>query len=340
MPKIVTMKRRPYLLSKSQLAKLNTSMRGTLLENHLLAPHTAWRAGGTVKYFYQPADLEDLVTFLRQIPHDLPLTWLGAATNVLIRDGGVRGAVICVRSCLDELESMNSASLENAGNGAGGDSSPPSLLLLRAGAGVRCSRLVQYATRLGAQDAAFLAGIPGTVGGALAMNAGAYGGEMWQHVVKVTTIDRYGNLRERPRSDFQANYREVIGLQENEWNEWFVACELRFAKDVNNIAAARARIRELLLKRRASQPLNTFNCGSVFRNPVGDYAARLIETCDLKNMRLGGAVVSAKHANFIINDGTATATDIEVLIKYVVTAVKQRCGVELKPEVKILGDFP
>lgn len=373
-----------------QLSALRTLIRGDLYANHALAPHTAWRAGGAAQYFYRPTDLPDLIFFLKHLPNSIPITWLGAATNVLVRDAGLSGVVICLRGCVNELYWIDAAvsaqaeqiwqkeqaeQLDHIGHieqlkqevevtertkktekaksieeskgaekveGIGGTEEIPQLqqfTLLHVEAGVYCSRLVQFLTRCGICDLTFLAGIPGTIGGALAMNAGAYGGELWQHVANVTTTDRYGNIRRRACCEFQAGYREVKGLRDD---EWFVACDLRLpglqGSSEHNIACARQRVRDLLLKRAASQPLHTFNCGSVFRNPPGDYAARLIEQSGLKGARIGGAVVSTKHANFIINEnGVATATDIESLVKHVAYIVERDSGVLLQTEVKILG---
>jgi UDP-N-acetylmuramate dehydrogenase len=319
-------------------------LRGRVHENYPLAPYTAWGVGGVAQYFYQPADLDDLAAMLKQLPPDYPITWLGAATNVLIRDSGIAGMVIGV--CGD---SLNYLGTERATNGNKN---------IYAEAGVHCSSLVQYGARLGMSKVAFLAGIPGTVGGALAMNAGAYGDEIWRYVAAVTTINRRGELRQRPAADFQAGYREVTGLAVD---EWFVAGEFCFIekamerltqpikdqqKDQQSakvqdlearVGQTKQRIRELLQKRQASQPLDTMNCGSVFRNPPGDYAARLIEACGLKGKNIGGARVSEKHANFIINDGSATAADLEALIHHVAAVVEQRYGIKLRMEVKILG---
>lgn len=289
-----------------------TSLRGMWCENHKLSHYTSWRVGGVARYFYQPADLADLQQFLKEIPNDLPIFWLGAGTNVLIRDHGIDGLVICIHGSLEEMQQLDSRTIT-------------------AEAGVPCARLLQIGVREGMLDMAFLAGIPGTVGGALAMNAGAYGNTIWQYVRSVTTINRSGDLKKRKVSEFQVGYRQVNGLADD---EWFVSCCLRFAK--GDVQATKKRVQELLIKRRMTQPLDKFNCGSVFRNPSGDYAARLIEACGLKGKRIGGAEVSEKHANFIINDGMATAQDIESLMEHVVDVVYQKFGIKLEREVRIL----
>jgi UDP-N-acetylmuramate dehydrogenase len=179
--------------------------------------------------------------------------------------------------------------------------------------------------------AAFFAGIPGTVGGALAMNAGAFGGETWTHVESVSTIDRRGVIRERPRTDFEIDYRTARGAPD----EWFLGATFLFDHDE---ASSMDAIKEMLARRNAAQPLGRPSCGSVFRNPQGDFAGRLIEEAGLKGRRIGNAMVSDKHANFIINLGRATAADIEALIAEVQTAVERTSGVRLELEVRVIGE--
>jgi UDP-N-acetylmuramate dehydrogenase len=179
--------------------------------------------------------------------------------------------------------------------------------------------------------AAFFAGIPGTVGGALAMNAGAFGGETWANVESVTTIDRAGEIHERPRAEFEIGYRSVRGPL----GEWFLGATFRFEHDpVSSMDA----IKTLLARRNATQPLGLPSCGSVFRNPQGDFAGRLIEQVGLKGHRRGGAMVSDKHANFIVNLGSATADDVEGLIAEVRAAVERASGVRLELEVRVIGE--
>jgi UDP-N-acetylmuramate dehydrogenase len=204
---------------------------------------------------------------------------------------------------------------------------------LRLEAGVSCAKAARFATRQGLVGIEFLAGIPGTIGGALAMNAGAWGGETWPHVTLVRTLDRAGVVRERPRADFEVGYRHVAMPS----GEWFLEAELTL--ESGDTAAAQARIKALLERRAATQPTGLPSCGSVFRNPPGDHAARLIEACGLKGLRFGGAEVSPKHANFIINTGDATARDIARLIDHVQAEVERCHGVLLIPEVRRVGDF-
>ena len=288
-------------------------LRGTLEKNVSLARFTSWKVGGVADILYRPADLQDLRDFLTTLDDEVPVTWLGGGTNVLVRDGGIRGAVILLHGCLGQLEA--------AGPG-----------MVRAEAGVSCAKLARFCVDRELQGAEFLAGIPGTVGGALAMNSGAYGNETWEFVASVETVDRHGRLYTRYPEEFQLGYRTVHASEE----KWFAGALFKFA--AGNSAQAKDTIRALLNRRNASQPVGNQSCGSVFRNPENDYAARLIERCNLKGVRTGGAQVSEKHANFIVNLGHATAKDIEKLIWRVHATVKNECGIMLVPEVRIIGE--
>lgn len=286
---------------------------GKLQKNHPLAEYTSWKIGGSAEYFYEPADLNDLRLFL-QSWQGRPIVMLGAATNVLIRDAGIKGLVVYLHNHLHKVDELN-------------------VFTLRVEAGVGLASLVQKCVHLGMIDASFMAGIPGTVGGALAMNAGAYGDCIWNHVVAVETINRLGEIKLRSAKEFTAGYRQVIGLAEE---EWFVAAQLIFIH--GDKQKMEERIREQLQKRRNSQPLDLPSCGSVFRNPRGDYAARLIEESGLKGKEIGGAKVSEKHANFIVNYAGAKAADVETLMQEIMVTVKQAHNVDLVPEVRILGE--
>jgi UDP-N-acetylmuramate dehydrogenase len=287
---------------------------GEYAEDHALAGYTSWRVGGCAEYFYRPQTLADLQQFLTAVPEDLPVTWLGLGSNTLIRDGGIRGLVVLTLNRLAALAQTDEG-------------------LLRVEAGVPCAKLAKYCVRQGFEAGAFFAGIPGTVGGALRMNAGAFGGETWSAIEKVEVMDRSGRCQLLPREAFEVGYRQVRGLPVE---SWFVAAHFRFAAGCGE--QARAQIKQLLKKRNDSQPIGTLSCGSVFRNPPGDFSARLIESCGLKGHRIGGAVVSDKHANFILNDADAKAADIEALITYVHDKVLQDTGVDLIRECHILGD--
>ncbi|HEY3487459.1 MAG TPA: UDP-N-acetylmuramate dehydrogenase [Gammaproteobacteria bacterium] len=297
--------------------ELNIKLRGELLRGEPMSQHTSWRTGGIVKTLYTPADREDLVVFLRSLPADEKILFLGLGSNLLVRDGGIDATVICLHGALAGLTVVES----------GADGS-----IVYAEAGVACAQLARFGAQNNLTGSEFFAGIPGTVGGALAMNAGAFGSETWQFVEKVETLARDGTVGVRGPADYDIRYRSVTGPE----REWFLAGFFRFRRDATG--GGKERIKELLNKRNASQPIGVYSCGSVFRNPPGDYAGRLIEATGLKGYRIGGAEVSMKHANFIINEGTATAQDIEELIIFVQDRVASVQGVRLQPEVHIIGE--
>jgi UDP-N-acetylenolpyruvoylglucosamine reductase len=292
-------------------------LRGILTLDAPLAPHTSWRAGGHADVTYVPADRDDLALFLRQLPIFEPVTVLGLGSNTLVRDGGVRGAVILLHNPGGALAVADG--------------------LIYVEAGVACPKLARFAARHGCAGAEFLAGVPGTVGGALAMNAGCYGGETWPQVAKVEVLLRDGAFVMRTPADYAIGYRSVKRADGRPAEGIFTAAWFRFPAGDGD--AARGRIKELLTRRIATQPLELPNAGSVFRNPPDDHAARLIESAGLKGFAIGGARVSEKHANFIVNERRrATATDIETLIEHVRRVVAEKTGVTLQLEVKIIGE--
>ena len=294
------------------------TLRGMVRYHEPMARHVSWRAGGKARVFFRPADLADLQSFLASRPRGEPVLFVGLGSNLLVRDGGFDGAVVFTHHALTGIEAA-----------------PPlgPKLLFVAGAGVPAPHLARFVARHGGAGAEWMAGVPGTVGGALAMNAGCYGGETWNHVVSARTIDRRGVLRTRTAADYEIGYRHVAAR--NDAEEWFVGATLAF--DTGDEASSMAQMKALLVKRVATQPLNQPNAGSVFRNPHGDHAARLIESCGLKGFTVGGAQVSTKHANFIVNLGIASAADIEAVIEHVQATVKRATGVELVREVRIVG---
>lgn len=285
-------------------------IRGEIMHAEPMHRHTSWRAGGVADRCYRPRDLDDLKTFLRQLPESEPVEVIGLGSNLLVRDGGIRGTVILMHKVLDEV-----------GQEAG---------LIRAQAGVACAKVARFSASHGWRGAEFLAGIPGTIGGALAMNAGCYGGETWKIVEKVETIGRDGEVSMRRPEEYRIGYRSVTTPA----REWFVSAWFRLVPGDGGMDE----IKTLLKKRIAAQPLEFPNAGSVFRNPEGDYAARLIESCGLKGRAIGGAMVSTKHANFIINTGQARASDIESLIGLVQETVMKDTGIMLEREVRIIGE--
>jgi len=292
-----------------------SQLRGELLVNEPMARHTSWRVGGVADSLYKPADVDDLAVLLSMLPAEVPLLWLGLGSNLLVRDAGIRGIVVMTSGMFNGLERLDHD-------------------IVRAEAGVACPKVARFCGRQGLVGAEFMAGIPGTMGGALAMNAGAFGGETWTLVQSVETLDRQGRRHRRHPHEYEIGYRHVRGPE----GEWFIAAHLSLQR--GDATDSQARIKELLGQRSDSQPTGQPSGGSVFRNPQGDYAGRLIEACGLKGHCIGGACVSEKHANFFINTGTATATDIEALIDYVRAEVESRQGVVLVPEVHIVGEKP
>ena len=290
-------------------------MQGRLLENEPMSKHTSWRVGGPADRYYIPAGLDDLRMFLGTLPESEPLFWLGLGSNLLVRDGGLRGTVVATSGALKRLQLLDNH-------------------IVRAEAGVASAKAARFSVDHDLEGAEFLAGIPGTIGGALAMNAGAFGGETWNIVESVETLDRHGNLRHRPASEFNISYRHVEAPE----GEWFVAAHFSLQPREQAGAEGKAVIKSLLARRGSTQPMQTANAGSVFKNPEGDHAARLIESCGLKGKCNGGACVSDIHANFIINIGKASARDIEELISTIRKTVADKTGIELQPEVRIVGE--
>ena len=289
------------------------ALRGELRLDEPMARHVSWRAGGRAARLYQPADIEDLGYFLSSLPASEAILFVGLGSNLLVRDGGFAGTVVLLHAAKLHAELRGE--------------------LIYAHAGVAAPKVARFAAVHQRAGAEFLAGIPGTVGGALAMNAGCYGGETWDIVELVETIDRHGRVFTREKREFDIGYRHCSSRHE----EWFVAAYFRLLPGESD--ASRARIKELLARRIASQPLSLPNAGSVFRNPPGDHAARLIEACGLKGLARGGARVSEKHANFIVNpEGSARAGDIEALIQAVRENVRGKTGIDLIPEVRIVGE--
>lgn len=293
-------------------------LRGELRLDEPMARHVSWRAGGRAARAYTAADRDDLAAFLRQLPAGEPVAFIGLGSNALVRDAGFRGTVVLTHSATKRPEIVDG--------------------FVYAEAGVASPKVARFAAMHSLAKAEFLAGIPGSIGGALAMNAGCYGSETWEIVARVETIDRAGTVRARPVSDFEIGYRhcELKGAAIGR-DEWFTGAY--FSLPAGDSDTSRARIKELLSKRIVSQPLSLPNAGSVFRNPPGDHAARLIESCGLKGLERGGARVSEKHANFIVNPkGAARASDIEWLIDTVRAMVKAKTGIDLHPEVRIVGE--
>ena len=285
---------------------------GKLLLDEPMAKHTSWRLGGPADRYYVPADLEDLSAYLAALDTATEILWVGLGSNLLVRDGGFRGQVIAPLGALKALR------LEDDGT-------------VYVECGIPCSKLTRFCQKNGLGGAEFFAGIPGTVGGALTMNAGAFGGETWKQVERVVVIDRLGEVSERTPESFDISYRHV-GFPAD---LWFVAAYLRFAPRAESEAAD---VRAMLQRRNETQPIGQPSCGSVFKNPPGRHAAQLIEASGLKGYRLRTARVSDKHANFIISEPGTTAADVEALIEMIRDTVQRKFGLRLETEVRIVGE--
>jgi UDP-N-acetylmuramate dehydrogenase len=285
-----------------------------LLKNEPLARYTSWRVGGRADRLFIAENLSELQAFMRTLDRAEPVFFIGLGSNLLVRDGGVRGTVVVMHQALSDLRVDGQ--------------------YIFAEAGVTCGKFAKFSASQYREGGEFMAGIPGTVGGALAMNAGCYGSETWNIVHQVLTIDRQGATHVRNESEFIPSYRHVEMPIPDEWflGAWF-KLEQGDAED------SLKKIKNLLATRLASQPLNLPSAGSTFRNPHGDFAARLIEASGLKGYQIGGAQVSPKHANFIVNLGDATALDIELMIRHMKDTVLEKQGVALQQEVRVIGEY-
>jgi len=295
----------------------DATFKGVLLEQESMSRHTSWRVGGVADNFYRPADLKDLAEYLKSLDLNEPVFWLGLGSNLLVTDAGIRGTVICTSGVLNEIKHIDETRIY-------------------VEAGVPSPKLAKFSAKLGLTGAEFLSGIPGTLGGALKMNAGAVGGETWDVVESVETIDAQGNVHHRTPEEFIVSYRHVEAKEKSNHEEWFVSAIIKLS--TGDKEESLQTIKNHLNRRGATQPTQQPNAGSVFRNPKDDYAAQLIESCGLKGFCIGGACVSEKHANFIINTGAATAKDIATLIETVHEKVQQQHHVDLIREVQIVGE--
>ncbi|MCN4143565.1 MAG: UDP-N-acetylmuramate dehydrogenase [Thiohalomonas sp.] len=340
------------LQKKLSEAKESGQIQGQLKLNEPLARYTTWRIGGSAECWYRPEDETDLQTILKILPENTTLNWIGLGSNLLVRDGGLKGLIINTNGVLNKLDIKCS---DEYGQTTELLAKKAATCLITAQAGVACAIFSRKAANSGLNGAEFLSGIPGTIGGALAMNAGAFGGETWQHVVSVTMINEQGELITRMPDEFSIQYRKVaekkvINKDDHKApvnkvavnkvrQEWFLSAEFRFEKDEQGLQQSKAEIKRLLSRRAETQPTKQANAGSVFKNPDNDYAARLIEYCGLKGKTINGAQISQKHANFIINKGDAKAQDVEALIKEIKVAVLKKHQIELETEVRIIGEY-
>ena len=284
--------------------------------NKDLADYTSWKIGGPADIFFMPNSRSDLSHFLGEYDDDV--VWLGNGTNVLVRDGGIRGAVISTRKSFNEIELIDKTSC-------------------KVEAGVSCFELAMYATKNNFGPAAFFSGIPGSIGGALVMNAGCFGHETWEFVKSVEVIDRIGDIYHLDAKEYSISYRSVKNPSRYDRfmpPVWFLSCKMAFPDRGTTTVEELKSLRDSRIER---QPLTENTCGSVFKNPDGNYAGDLIERSGLKGFRVGGCAISEKHANFIVNDKEATARDIETLINYIQNTVKDQFGIRLETEVRIIG---
>ena len=293
------------------LDKIN--VKGDLRVQEPMSRHTSWKTGGNADYYYVASDRDDLAKFISKLPSSTPVTWVGLGSNLLVRDGGISGVVISVVGIFNELKKFSDNEIY-------------------IGAGVPCAKAAKFSAKYGLKGIEFLAGIPGTIGGALAMNAGAYGGEIWSYVNEVEVINRKGTLKVYEKNEFDISYRTVSISND----EWFISCKMKL--EISNRTIVNDRIKKMLNQRASQQPLGKLSCGSVFRNPPNQHAAKLIDLCGLKGKKVGGAMISDKHSNFIINTGNATSLDIEKLIEFVQEVVYEKHSIKLIPEVRIIGE--
>ena len=274
-----------------------------------ISKHKSWRVGGIVKCFFVPHSLAQLQDFLLSLPAKERIIWLGLGSNVLFPDGCLDATVIVTTKCFSGIVAHD-------------------LGCYTIAAGTSCAKVAKQVVKDGYKAAAFFAGIPGTVGGAIRMNAGAFASETWRFLESFKMLSRNGCVEIFSSKDIVFSYRNVLMPSDG----CITAGYFNFATADNDTSE---NIKSLLQRRNTSQPIGSFNCGSVFKNPPSGYAAQLIEACGLKGIQIGDAIISQKHANFIINLGAASAEDVISLITLVTNRVLAKFDILLEPEVKI-----
>ena len=280
--------------------------------NEMMAKHTSFRIGGPAEVMAFPKSTQELSDLLKNAKIlDIVPKILGAGTNVLAPDEGIQGLVICLKDCLDGMIQLNDKSI-------------------RVMAGVTMSRAAVYAAKLGLSGLEFAHGIPGTVGGGVYMNAGAYGGEICQVCSAVEVMDMNGDVKRYANGEMEFSYRHSV-LEDNGG----IVISAEFILEHSNSDEIRAKMKELMGKRSASQPLDLPSAGSAFKRPVGGYAAALIDQAGLKGYQVGGAAISTKHAGFAVNLGGATADNVKTLLAQVSDKVFENSGIRIEPEVRI-----
>ena len=294
-----------------KIDKITQKVKGNLRKNVSLKEYNTWKVGGKAEYFFEPHNLEDLKIFLN-LTFDEKVTFLGNGSNVLIRDNGIKGYVVCLKKSLNNFHiyGKNKFIFE---------------------AGLSCMKIAQISAKENLTGLEFLCGVPGTLGGALKMNAGCYGGNIWDNVFDVTLINKKGNLVKKTKDDFKISYRNV----ELDENNFFVSASFNLKK--NKMNDSQNIIKDFLKNRRSNQPTGLPSCGSVFKNPKNLYAAKILDSLGLKGYRIGGAYISEKHANFIITEKSAKSKDIEKLISFIQKKVYEDKKISLETEVKFIG---
>ena len=293
--------------------KITAALPGVELQlNEPMEKHTSFRIGGPAEVMAFPKTIEELSEILKKSALlDMKPAILGAGTNILAPDSGVKGLVVCMKDCLDTIEQLDDTRI-------------------RVSAGVTMTRAAVFAANQGLSGLEFAHGIPGSVGGGVYMNAGAYGGEISQVCTKVEVMDFAGNLHMIPADEMAFSYRHSRLENENA-----IVVRAEFALTPKPTEEIRSVMQDLMSRRKASQPLDLPSAGSAFKRPVGGYAAALIDNAGLKGYRVGGAAVSEKHAGFVVNLGGAKAEDVKQLLSDVADIVYVDSGIHLEPEVRI-----
>ena len=284
---------------------------GECIENEPMSRHATLGVGGRARWFFRPQSCETLAEAMSVIPEELPVLPLGRGSNLLVPDAGFDGLVVDV----GELQAVD-----------------VDQTVLSAECGARMSRVARVCAESGLAGLEFMATVPGNIGGGVAMNAGAFGQQVSDVLREVEVVLRSGEVRKLTAEALEMNYRHT------RLPRGAVVLRAVFELQQGDADAIRARMREMRARRGASQPLDMPNCGSVFKNPPDDHAARLIEAAGLKGLRIGGASISAKHANFIVNEGGAKSSDVMALIGRAQRAVQEKFGIRLEPEVRIIGE--
>lgn len=298
---------------KSELISLLPKVRGSYRENANLAKTNWFNVGGSAEVLFRPADVNDLAFFLKERPKDIPITILGVGSNLLVRDGGIKGVVIKL--------GRGFTGITKNGN------------YINAGAGALSFNTAMFSASSGLSGLEFLSGIPGTIGGALFMNAGAYGSDVSSVLIEAEIVDEGGDIHYLPVEDIGYVYRG------NTLPDGIIFTKAIFKGATESVKNVEQRIKEIQDKRQSSQPIKERTSGSTFKNPTGEKAWELIDKAGCRGLQIGDAQVSEKHCNFFINKGNATAKDIEDLGEEVRKRVKEKSGIELQWEVRIIGEY-